>query len=217
MDSKQYWENKIIEWEDSMKGAGGISFVEKVAAGFRKPLRHRSTMSLQLLSPLVRAKTVLDLGCGSGFFDFALYDSTKPAKIIGIDISSQAVKRAQTTAKERNLVGVCQFIEGDAAYMSLPETDFVVGLGFLDYLTLSEIRSLFKGLRSEYFLFSFSERKFSLLRYIHILYMLSQNCPKHFYNTKLEIEQCIEEKFNSVKFLDDKKLSFSCLVHNLPI
>lgn len=217
MNIKQYWENKIIEWEDSMKGAGDVSFVEKVAAGFRKPLQHRSAMSLQLLSPLVRAKTVLDLGCGSGFFDFALYDLAKPAKIIGIDISYQAVRRAQAMANKRNLMEVCQFIEGDAAHMPLPETDFVVGLGFLDYLTLPEIMSLFESFRSKYFLFSFSERKFSLLRYTHILYMLSQNCPKHFYNTKSEIKQCVGEKFGSVKFLNDKKLSFSCLVHNLPI
>lgn len=217
MNSKQYWENKIIEWEDSVKGVNKVSFIEKVATVFRKPLQYRSSMSLQLLRPFVHEKIVLDLGCGSGFFDMALYDLAKPSKIIGIDISSQAIKRAQKTANERNLMEICQFFEGDAGRMSLPKVDVTIGLGFLDYLTLSEIKFLFERLKSKYFLFSFSERKLSVLRFMHILYMLSQSCPKHFYNTKVEIKQCIGEKFGATIFLNDRHLSFSCLVHNLPV
>ena len=95
--------------------------------------------------------------------------------------------------------------------------DVTVGLGFLDYLNLSEVEALFNKMATKYFIFSFSERKFSLLRYIHIIYMLSQHCPKHFYFTKKEVAERIGSGHGKIKFINDKQSSFSCLVHNLPI
>jgi SAM-dependent methyltransferase len=216
MDIKQYWDKKIIEWEDSMRGGADISLIEKLAAYFRKHLFYRSALAMDMLIPLVKGKTVLDLGCGSGFFSFELYDRAKPRHMTGIDISPQAVRRAQAIAKEKGWSDGFLFREGDAASLSLPKTDFTIGLGFLDYLNLEEIHSLFERLASPYFLFSFAERKIVLFRYMHILYMLLQRCPKHFYNTKKEIRQSIGPRFHNVQFVNHKKMRLTCIVHNLP-
>ena len=216
MDSKQYWDKKIIEWEDSTKGQKGISIIEKLAARFRKSLSYRSQLALDMLKPLVRDKKVLDLGCGSGFFSFQLYEQAHPEHIIGIDISSRAIARAQEIATEKGSSSTFTFQEGNVSSLLLPEVDVTVGLGFFDYLTLPEIGQLFEKLQTKYFFFSFSERKFSIMRFVHILYMLSQNCPKHFYNTKEEMMQCIGDRYPNVQFLNDPKLSFACIVHNLP-
>ena len=92
-----------------------------------------------------------------------------------------------------------------------------MGLGFLDYLSPEEIKSLFGNIRSSYFLFTFAERRVSLLRYIHMSYMLLQGCSKHFYYTKNEIASYIGKEYGDVHFLSNRKLSFGCIVHNLPL
>jgi SAM-dependent methyltransferase len=217
MDIKEYWDKKIIEWEDSMRGGSDVSFIERLASYFREHLYYRSALAMEMLIPFVKGKTVLDLGCGSGFFSFELYDRARPKHISGIDISLRAISRAQAIAEEKGLSDIFSFFEADAASISLPEADYTIGLGFLDYLTLREIHSLFERIRSRYFLFSFAEKKMVLFRYIHILYMLLQRCPKHFYNTKKEIRQSIGGKYDNVQFLNDKKMRITCIVHNLPI
>lgn len=216
MNNKEYWDKKIIEWEDSIRG-GDVSFIERVTSYFREPVKFRAEICLNILEPFVRDKTVLELGCGSGFFAFKLYGRGKAKHITGIDISGNAIKRAQKMSRDKKLTDIITFIEGDAISIELPQTDIMIGLGFLDYLTLEEITSLFDNMKSKYFIFDFSEKKFSLLRYLHILYLWTQKCPKHFYFTKDEIIDCISRKHSKTQFLNDEKLSFCCIVHNLPI
>ena len=198
------------------EGGAEVSWMERLASSFRKHLYYRSALAMDLLVPHVEGKTVLDLGCGSGFFAFELYDQARPKYISGIDISGPAVGRAQAIAKEKGWSDKFSFKEGDAASVSLPPADFTIGLGFLDYLTLEEIHSLFERLPSPNFLFSFAEKKVVLFRYMHELYMLLQRCPKHFYNTKTEIRASIGPRFHDVQFLNHKKMRLTCIVHNLP-
>lgn len=216
MNSEKYWDKKIIDWEDSVKNGTKVPFMEKLASFFRKPIIFRANLAIDMLKPQVINKTVLDLGCGSGFFDFDLQKEARPKHILGIDISVRAINRATIFAKEKGLSGVVDFRVADVAAVSLPAADITIGLGFLDYLTLEEIKNLFQRMQSKYFFFSFSERKFSLLRLVHIIYLLSQRCPKHFYYTKEEILRCINNKCKNVKFLNNKKLSFAGIIHNLP-
>lgn len=216
MNNKTYWNRKIIEWEDSIRKGGSVSFVERLASYFRKPLKFRTEMCINTLKPFVRDKAVLELGCGSGFFAFELYNRCKPKHITGIDISSNAINRAQKIANDKKLNDKFEFIAGDASYIVLPEADITLGLGLLDYFTPQEIKMIFNNMKSNYFLFTFAEKRFSVLRYIHILYLWSQKCPKHFYFTKNEIASCINNRYEDVQFVNDKNLSFGCIVHNLP-
>ena len=48
MNSKDYWDNKIIEWEDSLENSKKVSFIESLASKFRKPLKVRRAMCFDL-------------------------------------------------------------------------------------------------------------------------------------------------------------------------
>lgn len=216
MNSKGYWDNKIIEWENSTRKFRGVPFIEKFASRFRQPLKHRLNVSLDILQPFVKDKVVLELGCGSGFFGFELYNRLKPRHITGIDFSSKAIERAQKIAREKNLTDKFEFLEGNITSAALPQADITIGLGLLDYLTSEEIKNLFDRMKSSYFLFSFAEKKVCIRRYAHILYLWSQKCPKHFYYTKKEITNCIGNKYGGYQFLGGKKMGIACIIHNLP-
>jgi len=217
MNNRNYWDKKIIDWEDSIRIGAGVSFIERLASYFRGPLKYRAETCMDILESFVKNKTVLELGCGSGFFAFELYNTSKPRHITGVDISRNAIKRAREICRDRKLADIVEFLEGDASSVALPETDITIGLGFLDYLRPKEISSLFSNMKSRYFLFTFSEKKFSFIRCIHIVYLWTQKCPKHFYYTKSEIGNYIGSKYGEVHFISNKKLSFGCIVHNLPL
>ena len=216
MNSQEYWDHKIIEWEDSQRGNQNISFIEKLASYFRGPVKFRTQWCLEILEKFVNDKTILELGCGSGYVAFELYKRGQPKHITGIDISHNAIERAQNLSRDRNLTGQFTFLESEAVSATLPATDITIGLGFLDYLTADETRELFNKLRSRYFLFTFVEKKVSLFRYIHIAYLWSQKCPKHYYYSKEEMLSFISKNYGKVKFLNDPRLSFGCITHNLP-
>lgn len=218
MNSKDYWDNKIIEWEDSLENPRGVSFIESLASRFRKPLMVRRAMCFELLKKVGAGKTILELGCGSGYLAIKTFQEIKPKKIIGIDISHSAIQRANTLKKELGLPSKnVDFLEADTtALQKLPQADITMGLGFLDYLAGDEIRSLMQKLKSKYILFTFSEKKVSLMRYLHILYLLSQNCPKHYYYTKEEMARFVKERYKRVKIISGRKLMFGCIVHNTP-
>lgn len=216
MDSKEYWDKKIIDWEDSTRTAEGVSFIERLGARFRGPLGARSRIAFEALDPFVHGKTVLELGCGSGYFAMELFDRCKLAHLTGIDLSSRAIERAAVLAKEPGVEKHCTFLEGDAASTAGYETDITIGLGLLDYLSPEELTKLFTEMKSPHFLFSFAERRPMLMRYIHILYMRSQRCPKHFYYTENTMRGYIGERFEGVQFVRAPDLSFGCVVHNIP-
>ena len=215
MNSKEYWDNKIIEWEDSLSSDKKVSFVESLASKFRKPLEARSAMCLDILKKVGKDASILELGCGSGFFALKALREVKPKKYIGMDISRNAITRANQMKKELKLPDKVSFIEGDTTLKELPKADITIGLGFLDYLTPDEIRHLMRSVKSKYIIFTFSEKKLSFARYLHILYLISQNCPKHYYYTKEEMARFIKERYKSVKIISGRKLSFGCIVHNL--
>lgn len=217
MDIKKYWDNKIIEWEDSMRKGKNISLTERLASHFRQPLLYRSEKCLDLLAPYVRNREVLELGCGSGYFAFSLFEKAKPRSITCIDFSEEAINRGQTMALEmygeRNTF---KFVAADITKINMPVSYVTIGLGLLDYFTKIEIVELFHKLKSKYFLFTFPERIFSFLRLIHIFYMGTQKCPKHYYYTKDDIRESCGRRFSEIKFINDRRLSFGCIVHNLP-
>ena len=215
--SMLYWDKKIIEWENSIKGDGEYSLIEKVAASFRMPLRYRSNLSLELIKPFVKNKTILELGSASGFFAIELMKLGHPKKIVGIDISTNAVKRANEIARKEGLEDSCFFQQADAANFILPNADISIGLGFLDYLNPNEISKLFGSIKSQYFLFTFSEKRLSFLRLIHIMYLISQKCPKHYYYSKKELIDFVDSNYEDIKFVNHNKMSFGCIIHNLPI
>tara|TARA_Y100000294_G_scaffold178022_1_gene206500 strand:+ start:1912 stop:2568 length:657 start_codon:yes stop_codon:yes gene_type:complete len=215
LNNKSYWNKKIIEWENSLKKGSNVSFVERMAAYFREPVKNRRTLCLNILKPFIKNKTVLELGCGSGFFASDLFKYGSPDHITGIDISENAIKRANELSENLYEKNKFKFMAGDANQLELPETDVTIGLGFLDYQSPDEIKKLFSRLKSKHFLFTFSEKKVSFLRCLHLIYLYSQKCPKHFYYTKKEITDLINDNYGKLHFINKRSISFGCVVHNI--
>lgn len=66
-------------------------------AGFFDPLKKR----LQALVPL-GVQTVLDIGCGEGYFTRALADTAPQAQVYGVDIAKAGVRLAAKSATDKN-------------------------------------------------------------------------------------------------------------------
>ena len=217
MDIRKYWDDKIVEWEDSMREGDSVSLIERLASYFRQPLLYRSERCLDLLAPYVTNREVLELGSGSGYFAFSLFKKANPKSITCIDFSQEAINRGQKMALEMyGEENAFKFMAADITKVDMPRSYITIGLGLLDYLTQAEIAELFLRLKCNYFLFTFPERVFSFLRLIHIFYMRTQKCPKHYYYSKSDIKESCGRRFSVVKFINDPKLSFGCVVHNLP-
>lgn len=215
-DIQSYWDRKIIEWEDSIHSKPGTPWIESIAARFRRPVMNRADVALELLARQVANKNVLELGCGSGFFAVRLFRTARPARITGIDFSPAAIQRAGQYAEHEHLGNAVSFRVGDVTRTILPEADFTIGLGLLDYLDHEEIRSLFERIRSPKILFTFSRSDLSPLRLAHIVYLATQKCPKHYYHSEEALSSLIGSRFGHLTFVADRcHMSFGGIVHNL--
>jgi SAM-dependent methyltransferase len=174
-------------------------------------------MCLDILGPHVRDRDVLELGSGSGYFAFRLFERARPHSITCVDFSQEAIERGRKLGIEKyGAENILKFMVADITKMDMPSAYVTIGLGLLDYLNEAEISELFMEINSEYFLFTFPERVFSLLRILHFFYMKTQQCPKHYYYKKSDIKECCDGRFSGLKFINEPRLSFGCIVHNLP-
>jgi len=69
----------------------------------------------------VSARTVVDIGTGTGDFAFAVLDRCSKAKVIGIDLSAQMLKLAQRKADAQGKKGKCSWLIADG--LNLPLRD----------------------------------------------------------------------------------------------
>jgi SAM-dependent methyltransferase len=192
---RQYWDKKINEWSASSYDlkTSSVGITERIAAHFRQ-VDKRKQAAIDLLRPLIKGKTVLDLGCGLGDFCFDLvkYD---PKQVVGLDIADSAIKIAIKRAKKLKLSKKVSFVLANVSDLNkLPECDYVVGLGFIDYLNDGESKYLFKLIGKRPYLFSYFERKLSLFNFIHALYIRSQGCPGAYKFTREEMRKIVPDK-----------------------
>jgi SAM-dependent methyltransferase len=88
------------------------------------------------LLPHSAGKSVLEYGCGTGSYAFAL--AAHGAIVTGIDISDIAIRQARTMAEEKHLA--ITFTPGNAEQLEFPERSFdiICGTGILHHLNLSK-------------------------------------------------------------------------------
>lgn len=150
--ARTFWERRIQGWDRS-RYAG------------TNPVSWRARSAAARISPICTGRVVVDLGCGGGRL-LELLQTSGARQLIGMDFSLAALQLARVRCDGRQ---TC-FVEGDVVCDDLPDGDLYVGLGLLDWLTDQQIGQLFQKLRGRDFFFSFSERRASLLRWIHQLY-----------------------------------------------
>ena len=220
MDDKirDYWDKKILDWERSAyeESTSGQSLVEKVASRFRGSLRERMNIALGLVQPHIGGQTVLDIGCGSGTFCFRLIQNGA-SKTIGFDFSRQAISTATERAKTLGVEDRCEFAVADIREAMLPAVDLTTGLGLLDYLGKNELVESLRKLQSKFFLFTFSEKRLSIMNALHLLYLKSQKCPSAYHYGEGEMRCLLKEAgFNDFIFLRDPRMSIGTIVCHLP-
>ncbi len=204
---KEYWDQQIKEWSEASYKGKGDNLIERIANLFRGPITKRMEVALEIIGPKAKDKVILDLGCGLGDFCFAVL-KYRPKKVIGIDISPVAIREAKKRTERRKLKGKVGFLETDVAKIKkLPDFDLGVGLGFIDYLDKGQMRHLFKLLAGRRFLFSFFEKKLSLLNLLHEFYIKIQRCPGAYKYTREEMRQLAPEGLN-LRFLEKEGMFF---------
>lgn len=188
---KEYWDKKINEWSSASYSRGSkISTIEKIATFFRA-VNRRKDAAIELIGPIAKNKTVLDLGCGMGEFTFDLV-SYNPKKIIAVDISPSAIREIQKQIKKKKLNKKIEAGVSDIRTIDqLPACDIIVGLGFIDYFTKEELTHLFKMIEDTPYLFSYFEKKPSLFNLLHKIYITIQQCPGAYKYSRQEMNEII--------------------------
>jgi len=92
--------------------------------------------------PRASAKTALDLGTGSGCIAIALAAKSPDAKIVAVDVSSEALEVAKQNAARNNVGDRIEFRQGDA-FAALPkEARFDLIISNPPYIPSAEIATL---------------------------------------------------------------------------
>jgi ubiquinone/menaquinone biosynthesis C-methylase UbiE len=149
---------------------------------FRKALYKRSQLALQeCLS--CQAKSVLDVGCGSGVNAVLLANNGIP-KVTGLDYADGMLALARTMLPEtlRSKVG---YIKGDLMeWQSSEKFDCVMALGVFDYLDRPGLfLDKMKSFALKKVIFSVPG-KGNLRQFIRTIRYTLRHCPLYFYNRK---------------------------------
>lgn len=192
---KDYWDKKISEWSHASYGKKKkISLIEKIAAYFRSVDARKET-ALKLIGPRAKNRTILDLGCGLGEFSIGLLMRYKPKKVIALDISEVAIKKIKKIATDLKISDKMEFQVAEISDVNkLADSNFIVGLGFIDYLKPDQLIHLFKLIGNTPFLFSYFEKRLSIFNLLHKIYITLQKCPGAYKYTRQQIRSFMPKK-----------------------
>lgn len=125
-------------WEDHAKAFDALYSEEgHLQRGFNRVFRRAVYARLDgavRVCREVQARSVLDVGCGSGRGSVALA-LAGASEVTGIDFSAPMVRLAQDLAAQHGVADRCRFIMGAFEEHDFPRRfDAVVALGVLDYV-----------------------------------------------------------------------------------
>jgi len=224
IDKKNFWEKKIIGWEDIRykNDSTNQNFFEKFVNKTNKTLIFRLKTTLEILRPLVKNKKVVELGCGSGFLAEEII-KLGAISYTGYDISENAINRAIKISIKNNYHKKTNFFSKPILEIPLLNADYVFSLGLTDWLDDNELNHLFKISKNSENLHSISEDKKSVSQLLHKFYVfLSYSrktkgyAPRYLNSDK--ISELIHANTGRKVFkYRNKKMSFGILLSTLPI
>ncbi len=219
---KKYWDDKIKTWsQTSYNKHKPKGIINKVFGVLRKSIDARLQTAIELLSPHVKGKIVLDLGSGVGMLGFMLIREGC-SRYIGIDISEEAIKECRKKAGSMGLSDRMEFICADIGTLEqFPNADISVGLGLLDWFNLADVAIIMSKLKGRKILFTFSEQDNSFAELVHRLYLVKRlqwkNAGVYAYHFKRsevgKILKCYG--FDNVTYVKNKRMRFGVMFHNL--
>ena len=168
MDSKQisksgeYWKDHLLSWEASAyykDTKQKANLWDRFSTFFRGDAMYvRMNAALELISPHIAGKTILDVGCASGRFPFQLLDAGA-AKVYGVDISPDAIAIANLNRERAEMQDKLNFSTADIVHPNspLPKSDLVTALGVIEYFDPDTMSAFLGNLQTEYFFFDFPD------------------------------------------------------------
>ena len=224
VDKKEFWENKIIGWEDIRYKSlpNNQSFFEKFVNKTNKTLIFRLNTALEILKPLIKDKKVVELGCGSGFLAKEIINYGA-SSYTGFDISENAISRAISLSNENNYNDKTKFYSKPILEMTELDADYVFSLGLTDWLDDKEIDHLFKISKNSENLHSISEEKKSISQLLHRAYVFlsygrktNGYAPRYLKSKKITEIIKLHNNKNVFEYRN-KRMSFGIFLSTFPI
>ena len=131
--TKKYFEKKAFDWSKSSKHD---------SSGIINTIYQRNQYVIDQIKSL-KLKTHLDVACGSG--DLSFISSKITNSTVGIDFSNKMIEIAKKKYRNNNLKFICKSI-----FHYKPDNlfDCVSANGFIEYLSINEIKKFFKYSKS---------------------------------------------------------------------
>jgi SAM-dependent methyltransferase len=219
VDPKQFWEAKLLAWEEGRYGRPDRprGLLEWIANRSSMSLRFRVAITPELLRPYLAGRRVLELGCGSGIIAGKLIEHGA-ASYLGIDIAESAIEKARSRyGNDARL----QFQVGNVADLPSPSVDLIVSLGLFDWLTDDEIAAVFRQSGKADFLHAIAERRPGIQQWLHRSYVqlaygyrTDSYRPRYFTCDHIK---SLAEVHQPLHVYRSWRLSFGALISSLPI
>jgi SAM-dependent methyltransferase len=118
MSTKQFIEQFNADADE--KGGYGYTTHQTISS----QLATRRTMEIIIETKRFSGRSVVDIGCGDGFFTRYFWDNGCPRSMVGVDRAESAISLAKAKNEHRQVV----FQVGDAHALPFPNGRFEVGL-----------------------------------------------------------------------------------------
>jgi cyclopropane fatty-acyl-phospholipid synthase-like methyltransferase len=185
-DSGEYWKDHAVSWEASayFKDAKDkATFWDKISTKFRRDGMYiRMHAALALVTPHVKDRVVLDIGCASGRFAFQLMEAGAK-RVIGVDIVPSLIEAANERRLRDGYADRMEFSIMDLGRPGeqFPEADIVTALGVIEYFNPAELDSILSRMNATHFLFDFPDsegrRRDWATWYLRRVYLWLNRCP----------------------------------------
>ena len=217
---KDFWDKKIIQWENGRYLNKNDFLLEKVSDYFSNSLKFRRKKSLDFLKKIdIRNKIVYEQGCGSGFLAKEIIEMGAK-KYIGLDISNKAIDRANNLNQKLIKNNKCEFICNRPEACEHINYDIVFSLGFIDWLNDEDLKKLInkKNLYKSFFHSYSSLNKYSISQLVHRLYVYFSYKRKKKLSPIYRSDQYIINLFKAdfkINIYSHSKLSFGKFFGNI--
>lgn len=173
------------------------SLIRFINRRFRRDIYERYILSLEHVQKH-NAKTVLDVGCGSGRYALGLYE-VGVIRIVGIDFSPKMIELAREYTKSvQGSNEIFEFVCCDFMEFDTKETyDVVIAMGFFDYVKEPvDVLKKMRKLSNHSVIASFPSVSLYRTPLRKIRYYLKQ-CPVYFYNPTMIRSFSVEAGFGN--------------------
>jgi ubiquinone/menaquinone biosynthesis C-methylase UbiE len=109
---------KVSVFDQDVLEAGG--YVYTTSEQLSSQMATRRTTEIILETNCFAGKSILDMGCGDGFFTLKIFDQGKPSNMVGVAASVKAVNAANNHKENRQIY----FCAGDAHHLPWKDNSF---------------------------------------------------------------------------------------------